>query len=78
MCAYRYCFGGACAVRLGSSDLVNSIVVCHPAPCTLDQVKAIKVPIANFVTLASFHLLELFRYLLHGYVQKACTVAFIL
>jgi len=44
--AIGYCFGGSCAIRLGSSDLVNSIVVCHPGPCTVGQIKAIKVPAA--------------------------------
>ena len=43
---YSYCFGGASCVRLGGTDLVNSIVICHPGPITIDQVKAIKVPTA--------------------------------
>ena len=41
-----YCFGGASCVRLGGTDLVNSVVICHPGPFTIDQVKAIKVPTA--------------------------------
>jgi carboxymethylenebutenolidase len=41
-----YCFGGSSCVRLGGTDLVNSVVICHPGPFTIDQVKAIKVPTA--------------------------------
>ena len=41
-----YCFGGASCVRLGGSDLVNNVVICHPSQFTLDQVKAIKVQTA--------------------------------
>lgn len=33
-------------MRLGGTDLVNSIVICHPGGFTIDQVKAIKVPTA--------------------------------
>ena len=33
-------------MRLGGTDLVNSLVICHPGPITIDQVKAIKVPTA--------------------------------
>ena len=31
------------AVRIGSSSVVDSIVVCHPGSVTIEQVKAIKV-----------------------------------
>ena len=43
---YSYCFGGSSCVRLGGTDLVNSVVICHPGTFTIDQVKAIKVPTA--------------------------------
>jgi hypothetical protein len=39
----RYCFGGAMAVRLGSTDLVNTIVVAHPASVSPAQMRAVKV-----------------------------------
>ncbi|KAH9080606.1 dienelactone hydrolase endo-1-3,1,4-beta-D-glucanase [Lactarius deliciosus] len=42
--AVGYCFGGAMAVRLGSTDLVNTIVIAHPAASKPAQVRAIKVP----------------------------------
>ena len=43
---YRYCFGGAIATRLGSTDLFDSIVIAHPGGITAEQIKAIKVPTA--------------------------------
>ncbi|KAG6815851.1 hypothetical protein H0H87_010767, partial [Tephrocybe sp. NHM501043] len=39
-----YCFGGSTAVRLGSTGLVQSVVICHPGPFSEAQAKAIKVP----------------------------------
>ncbi|KAF9473996.1 dienelactone hydrolase endo-1,3,1,4-beta-D-glucanase [Pholiota conissans] len=39
-----YCFGGSTCVRMGSTNMVNSIIIAHPGKFTLDQVKAIKVP----------------------------------
>jgi len=44
--AVGYCFGGASCVRLGGADLVDSVVICHPGPFTINQVKAIKIPTA--------------------------------
>ncbi|KAF8997179.1 Alpha/Beta hydrolase protein [Cyathus striatus] len=44
--AVGYCFGGSTSIRLGSTGLVNSIVVCHPGHFSLDEVKAINVPAA--------------------------------
>jgi hypothetical protein len=41
----RYCVGGAMAVRLGSMDLLNTIVVAHPLNLTRAQIRAIKVTI---------------------------------
>ncbi|KAG6833094.1 hypothetical protein H0H87_011505 [Tephrocybe sp. NHM501043] len=41
-----YCFGGAALARLGGKDVFQSIIICHPGPFTLDQAKAIKVPVA--------------------------------
>ncbi|KAJ7485426.1 dienelactone hydrolase endo-1,3,1,4-beta-D-glucanase [Mycena latifolia] len=42
--AVGYCFGGSAAVRLGATDAIQSAVVCHPAPFSTDQLKALKVP----------------------------------
>ncbi|KAG6840737.1 hypothetical protein C0991_004755 [Blastosporella zonata] len=42
--AVGYCFGGSTAIRLGSTDLVQSVVICHPGGFTVAQAKAIKVP----------------------------------
>ncbi|KAF8272180.1 Alpha/Beta hydrolase protein [Lactarius quietus] len=42
--AVGYCFGGAIAGRLGSTDLVNTIVVAHPINLIPAQIRAIKVP----------------------------------
>lgn len=42
--AVGYCYGGAMAARLGSTDLVNTIVIAHPASLTSAQIQAIKVP----------------------------------
>ncbi|KAG5635240.1 hypothetical protein H0H81_011956 [Sphagnurus paluster] len=42
--AVGYCYGGAAAIRLGTTNLVESIVVCHPGDFTINQAKAIKVP----------------------------------
>ncbi|KAH9480067.1 Protein AIM2 [Psilocybe cubensis] len=41
-----YCFGGATCVRIGGSGLVDSVVVAHPGPFSISQVRAIKVPTA--------------------------------
>ena len=38
-----YCYGGATAIRAGSTDLFQSIVICHPGPTSIGPVKAIKV-----------------------------------
>ncbi|KAG5634108.1 hypothetical protein DXG03_006303, partial [Asterophora parasitica] len=40
--AIGYCYGGAAAVRLGATGLVESLIICHPGPITIAQVKAIK------------------------------------
>ncbi|KAJ7634742.1 dienelactone hydrolase endo-1,3,1,4-beta-D-glucanase [Roridomyces roridus] len=42
--AVGYCFGGATVVRLGATGRIHSAVVCHPAPFTIDQLKALKAP----------------------------------
>jgi carboxymethylenebutenolidase len=33
-------------VRLGGTDFVNSVVICHPGSFSINEVKAIKVPTA--------------------------------
>jgi len=42
--AVGYCFGGAMAGRLGSTDSVNTIVIAHPGGLKPAQIRAIKVP----------------------------------
>lgn len=44
--AVGYCFGGAAAVRLGSKSLVDGLVVCHPGPITVDEIRAITAPVS--------------------------------
>jgi carboxymethylenebutenolidase len=39
----RYCYGGSMAGRLGSTDLVNTIVIAHPNSLAPAQIRAIKV-----------------------------------
>jgi hypothetical protein len=41
---FRYCLGASIAIRLGSTDLFDSLVLCHPGTCTIEQIKAIKKP----------------------------------
>jgi hypothetical protein len=45
----RYCFGGAIAGRLGSTDLVNTIVIAHPSNLKPAQIRAIKVNLPRMV-----------------------------
>ncbi|KAG7443072.1 dienelactone hydrolase endo-1-3,1,4-beta-D-glucanase [Guyanagaster necrorhizus] len=42
--AVGYCFGGAVAVRIGATNLFDTIVVCHPGGLSTEQFKALKVP----------------------------------
>jgi len=42
--AVGYCFGGSMAARLGSTDLVNTIVIAHPGNLKPAWIRAIKVP----------------------------------
>ncbi|KAF7797454.1 hypothetical protein EIP86_008651 [Pleurotus ostreatoroseus] len=44
--AVGYCFGGALAVRLGTGNVFDSVVIVHPGGVTEEQIKAIKVPAA--------------------------------
>jgi hypothetical protein len=47
----RYCYGGAIAGRLGSTDSLNTIVLAHPGSLTSDDIRAIKViPARSAVT----------------------------
>ena len=45
-CGFSYCLGGAIAVRLGSTDLFDSLVILHPGSITMEEIKAIKKPAA--------------------------------
>ncbi|KAA1469967.1 dienelactone hydrolase endo-1-3,1,4-beta-D-glucanase [Dentipellis sp. KUC8613] len=42
--AVGYCFGGSMAIRIGSRHLVDTVVICHPGPATVEEIKAINVP----------------------------------
>lgn len=42
--ACRYCFGGTTAIRFAATDLIESVVICHPGPFSLPQIQAIRVP----------------------------------
>ncbi|PPQ72815.1 hypothetical protein CVT24_012891 [Panaeolus cyanescens] len=39
-----YCWGGATAMRLAKGDLIRTAAMCHPAPFSEKDVKAIKIP----------------------------------
>lgn len=41
-----YCFGGAIAVRIGSTDIFDSLVVLHPGGVNSAQIKKVKKPTA--------------------------------
>ncbi|KAJ3775514.1 dienelactone hydrolase endo-1-3,1,4-beta-D-glucanase [Lentinula raphanica] len=41
--AVGYCFGGTLAVSMASTDLLNSVVICHPGSITPEAVEAMKV-----------------------------------
>ncbi|KAK0431542.1 dienelactone hydrolase endo-1,3,1,4-beta-D-glucanase [Desarmillaria tabescens] len=42
--AVGYCFGGATAIRFGSTGFFDTLVICHPGRFSIDELKAIKVP----------------------------------
>ncbi|KAH0581390.1 Protein AIM2 [Termitomyces sp. J132] len=42
--AVGYCYGGSAAFRIGVTDHVQSIVIFHPGPFTVDFAKTIKAP----------------------------------
>ncbi|KAF5340564.1 hypothetical protein D9611_007301 [Ephemerocybe angulata] len=42
--AVGYCFGGTAAIRLASTNLINSVVVCHPGAFSISAVQAMGVP----------------------------------
>ncbi|KAG2010561.1 dienelactone hydrolase [Coprinopsis cinerea AmutBmut pab1-1] len=44
--AVGYCFGGSACIRLGATDFVQSIIVCHPGPYTFAEVRKVQVPSA--------------------------------
>lgn len=39
----RHCYGGSAVIRLGSTSLVHSVVICHPGAFAIPEAKAIKV-----------------------------------
>ena len=57
-------------MRLGGTDLVNSIVICHPGAFTIDQVKAIKVPTAWVCAEGIYWRLGLYKFLTSS--QRIC------
>lgn len=46
MWAHRYCFGGSMAIRLGATDVFDSVVIAHPGGPSLGEIQKIKVPAA--------------------------------
>ncbi|KIJ98095.1 hypothetical protein K443DRAFT_133620 [Laccaria amethystina LaAM-08-1] len=44
--AVGYCFGGATAARMGSTNYLNSIVIAHPAPISDSVLKSISITTA--------------------------------
>ncbi|TEB30666.1 hypothetical protein FA13DRAFT_1630540 [Coprinellus micaceus] len=44
--AFGYCFGGTTGIRLASTDLIQSVVICHPGQFSLSQVQVMRVPSA--------------------------------
>ncbi|KAH8104516.1 dienelactone hydrolase endo-1,3,1,4-beta-D-glucanase [Cristinia sonorae] len=44
--AVGYCFGGSVAIRIGSRDIVDSIVIAHPGQTSIGEIRAIKIPAA--------------------------------
>jgi hypothetical protein len=57
--AVGYCFGGAMCIRLGSTDLFDSIVIAHPGRSNIEQVRAIKVNVIESRSIRHY-LLRLF------------------
>jgi dienelactone hydrolase len=62
----RYCFGGGIAGRLGSTDLVNTVVIAHPSNLKPAQIRAIKVNPSRMVCPSHDSLTCLLRSLLLG------------
>lgn len=44
--AVGFCWGGGSIARLASTNLFDSVVVFHPAPISLKEIQAIKIPIS--------------------------------
>ncbi|EGN98065.1 hypothetical protein SERLA73DRAFT_36975, partial [Serpula lacrymans var. lacrymans S7.3] len=44
--AVGYCYGGSIAARVGSANVLDSIVICHPGPLSDAQINAINIPAA--------------------------------
>ncbi|KAA1469968.1 dienelactone hydrolase endo-1-3,1,4-beta-D-glucanase [Dentipellis sp. KUC8613] len=42
--AVGYCFGGSIAVRIASRNIVDTVVICHPGPASVEEIKAMSVP----------------------------------
>ncbi|KAF6759234.1 dienelactone hydrolase endo-1,3,1,4-beta-D-glucanase [Ephemerocybe angulata] len=42
--AVGYCFGGSVAIRLASTNLINTVVVVHPGSFSISEVRAMGVP----------------------------------
>ena len=59
-------------MRLGGTDLVNSVVICHPGSFTIDQVKAIKVPTAWVCAEGNYQGLPFQKNSSFHYCQRIC------
>ncbi|KAG6901755.1 hypothetical protein C0995_008230 [Termitomyces sp. Mi166 len=42
--AVGYCYGGSAAFRIGTTNLIQSVVIFHPGPFTVEFAKTIKAP----------------------------------
>ncbi|KAI0030257.1 dienelactone hydrolase endo-1,3,1,4-beta-D-glucanase [Vararia minispora EC-137] len=42
--AVGYCYGGILCVMLGSTDILDTVVIAHPGTVSLEQIKAMKIP----------------------------------
>lgn len=73
----RYCFGGTLAVTMAGTDLLNSVVICHPGSVTEEAVQAMKVriPIVLYTYTFDVHV-YFYRFQVRGLVQKVCTYFF--
>ncbi|PFH49133.1 hypothetical protein AMATHDRAFT_63701 [Amanita thiersii Skay4041] len=59
--AFGYCFGGSATIRMAGTNHIQSAVICHPGGFSLDQTKAIKVPVSWVCAEEDMHFKDSFR-----------------